>query len=310
MRAILPLVCLLSVFPACSRAPDRPVPEAISLLGDTLYPPPLPDSLRAVYQANLDEARARLEADPNDVDAAIWFGRRTAYLGLYREAIAIFTTAIGNHPDDARLYRHRGHRYITIRQFDRAIADLEHAASLVEGKPDRIEPDGLPNARNIPTSSLQSNIWYHLGLAYYLRGVFDRALDAWNRGLAVSPTNDMLVATQYWRYLALQHLGMEADASALANDTPAGLDLIENTSYYRLLQLFADRLTPETLRDAGTDADVPLTDATLGYGLGVWYALHQREDDAIAAWTRVVDGPRWAAFGHMAAEAELARRRR
>ena len=63
------------------------------------------------------------------------------------------------------MYRHRGHRYVSIREFDRAIADLEYAATLIEGTEDEIEPDGMPNAMNIPVSSLHSNIWYHLGLA-------------------------------------------------------------------------------------------------------------------------------------------------
>lgn len=88
-----------------------------------------------------------------------------AYLGDYKQAIKIFTEGSVKFPKDARFYRHRGHRFITIRCFDEAIRDFETAAKLVKGKEDEIEPDGLPNARNIPTSTLQSNIFYHLGLA-------------------------------------------------------------------------------------------------------------------------------------------------
>ena len=47
---------------------------------------------------------------------------------------------------------------------------------LVAAKPDEVEPDGAPNARGIPRSTLQSNIWYHLGLAQYLAGDFDGIL--------------------------------------------------------------------------------------------------------------------------------------
>ena len=50
-----------------------------------------------------------------DVDNIIWYGRRTAYLGDYREAIRIFSEGIEKHSKDARMYRHRGHRYISIR---------------------------------------------------------------------------------------------------------------------------------------------------------------------------------------------------
>jgi hypothetical protein len=90
-------------------------------------------------------------------------GRRTAYLGRFTDAIAIFSSGLAKYRGDARLYRHRGHRYLTIRHFDRAIGDLLYAVQLTRGKPDQVEPDGQPNAKNIPTSTLQSNIWYHLG---------------------------------------------------------------------------------------------------------------------------------------------------
>ncbi len=63
-----------------------------------------------------------------------------------------------------------------IREFDRAIQDFEKAATLIEGTEDKIEPDGLPNAQNIPVSTLHTNIWYHLGLAYYLQHDLENAL--------------------------------------------------------------------------------------------------------------------------------------
>ena len=91
---------------------------------------------------------------PDDADAWIWFGRRTAYLGHFRDAVEIYTRAIERFPDDARFYRHRGHRYISLRRFDDAISDLERAAILIEGRPDAIEPDGLPNAAGKPRSRL------------------------------------------------------------------------------------------------------------------------------------------------------------
>ena len=87
-----------------------------------------------------------------------------AYLGDYKKAIKIFSEGIEKFPEDARMYRHRGHRYISLRKLDLAIADLEKAAELIDGKEDRVEPDGIPNARGIPVSTTNRNIWYHLWL--------------------------------------------------------------------------------------------------------------------------------------------------
>src|SRR6266545_6532508 len=119
--------------------------EAISLLGDSLRRPPLDSAAQARMEAQLAQARREADARPNDPDALIWVGRRTAYLGRFREAIAIFSDGIRRFPTDARMYRHRGHRYISVRRFDAAIADLRKATVLTSGKPDEVEPDGQPN---------------------------------------------------------------------------------------------------------------------------------------------------------------------
>src|SRR6185369_8701769 len=141
-------------------------------------------------EIRLARAQAAFDRDPDDAEAIVWLGRRTAYLGRFRAAIAIYSEGIASFPADARLYRHRGHRYITLRRFQSAIVDLDRAARLIEGKPDEVEPDGVPNARNTPTSTLHSNVWYHLGLAYFLTGDFESARRAYERCLGVSKTPD------------------------------------------------------------------------------------------------------------------------
>ena len=178
--------------------------QAVSFLGDTLRVPEQPASVREVYLARYQEAEDDLAASPEDVDALIWMGRRTAYLGRHREAIDIYTHALSLHPEDARLYRHRGHRYLTVREPARAVEDFERAVALIEGTPDEVEPDGLPNARGIPTSTLHFNIWYHLGLAHYAMGDFEAAEAAYRACMEASVHPDSVVATAYWLYLTLR----------------------------------------------------------------------------------------------------------
>ena len=204
-------------------------------------------------------------------DSIIWLGRRTAYLGDYKKAIEIFTKGIKKFPKDARLFRHRGHRFITIRCFDDAIKDFETAAKLVKGKADEIEPDGLPNARNIPTSTLQSNIFYHLGLAYYVKGDFKNALNAYRKAEKVSTNPDMLVATKHWLYMTLRRLGREKEAEKSISDIKDNLDIIENDDYYKLIKLYQGKIKVEDLqKEIGAEADT-LGNASLGYGLGNWF---------------------------------------
>jgi tetratricopeptide (TPR) repeat protein len=191
-----------------------------------------------------------------------------------------------------------------VRELDRAAADFEKAAELIAGQPDEIEPDGLPNAQNIPTSTLQSNVWYHLGLAYYLKGDFERALPAYHECLKVSTNLDMLVATTHWLYMTLRRLGRDAEAEKVLAPIQAGMDILENGAYHRLLLLYKGELTPESLK-AGAEAD--LDPPTLGYGLGNWHLYNGRKDEAVAAFREVLAGNQWAAFGYIAAEADLKR---
>ncbi|HRP06870.1 MAG TPA: hypothetical protein PLL69_00145 [Gemmatimonadales bacterium] len=307
-RGICLSIALVCVFACATPAPAPPIAEveAVSLLGDTLYRPLLDPAVAERYEANLDSARITYLADTTSADALIWLGRRTAYLGRYREAIDIFSRGVERFPDDARFLRHRGHRWITVREFDRAIDDLARAAHLIAGKPDEVEPDGLPNARNIPTSTLQSNIWYHLGLAQYLKGEFEQALSAYQQETAVANNPDMLVATSWWRYLTLRRLDQAAAADSVLQPISADLEVIENQSYHRLLLLAKGELTVDELLERDQDGDAP-ADAAVQYGVGAWLMLEGRRERADSLFRDLVANGNWAAFGVIAAEAELQR---
>jgi tetratricopeptide (TPR) repeat protein len=278
--------------------------EAVSLLGRPLVSPELPAEVRREREAKLAEARAAAQARPEDPDALIWLGRRTAYLGRYREAIEIFTRGVSRFPKDARFLRHRGHRYLSLRKFDLAEADLEAAARLVAGRPDEVEPDGLPNAAGIPTSTLQSNIWYHLGLAHYLQGDFAAARPAYRSCLEVSTNPDMQVATRQWLFLTLRRLGRGAQATQVLAPVHRDMKILENQAYHKLLLMARGEISPQSLLAEGSG---DLDPATLGYGIGAWHLVEGRRDEALALFRRVVETGPWSAFGAIAAEAELHR---
>jgi len=296
--------------PAAEAAAPASLPpgiQAMSFLGDTLRAPDQPASVREEHLARYQEAEDELAANPEDVDALIWMGRRTAYLGQHREAIDIYTHALTLHPDDARLYRHRGHRYLTVREPARAVEDFERAVELVGGTPDEVEPDGLPNVQNIPTSTLHFNIWYHLGLAHYVMGDFEAAAEAYRACMDASVHLDSVVATSYWLYLTLRQLGRDEEARELLGGIHADLDIIESTAYLDLLLLFkGERTLEDLIGPAGAEATLQST--TTAYGVGAWHLVEGREAEAVATFERILEGrDQWAAFGYMAAEAELAR---
>jgi tetratricopeptide (TPR) repeat protein len=306
MRHLL-FVLLLTLFAACTQKPN-PESEVIALpvedsifttpLGK-IYPIPVPNEAAL---ANFDQAKKAYEANPTDVEALIWYGRRTAYLGKYRQAIAIYSEGIKNFPQDARLYRHRGHRYISIRNYEAAIADLEKAASLIQGTVDQIEPDGMPNAQNIPLSSLHSNVWYHLGLAYYLSQQYEEAYRAYLKCRESGDNYDNIVSSTHWLYLIQLRLGNPERAdSLLAPIQKAGV-VIENQSYADLCQLYKGWISPDTLLQASPGN--PSNDA-VNYGLASWY-LHQGDSSkGIQLLEALVAGKAFTSFGYLAAEGDL-----
>lgn len=268
--------------------------------------PPASAGARREMEARLVEARKNYEAHKNDPQAIIWVGRRLAYLGRFREAIEAYSEGIRKFPWDARFYRHRGHRYITLRRFDLAIDDLAKAAKLIKGKPDEVEPDGQPKVRNIPTSTLQFNIWYHLGLAHYLTGNNTEALRSYRRCLEVSENPDALVATSHWLYMTLRRMNKEREANKELEPISEGMDVIENTGYYRLLLMYRGLISPEKLLAESMKQEGSAGSSIL-YGIGNWYLYNGRRAEAIKIFREMLAGDQWTSFGYIAAEADLKR---
>ena len=310
MKTLLATVLTLTAWGCAAEAPAPPAApppgaEAVSLFGEPLQRPELSAEARERLEQNLAEAQREYERSPDDADAIIWLGRRMAYLGRYQDAIEVFSEGIAKHPTDARLYRHRGHRFITTRDFDRAVADFSRAAELIRGQPDQVEPDGAPNQYNIPTSTLQGNIWYHLGLAHYLQGDFERALDAYREGMKVADNDDMRVATADWLYMTLRRLGRDEEAARVLEPIDRDMRILENDAYHRRLLMYKGELSPDSLLPAeGGDA---LQMATQGYGVGNWYLYNGDPDRAREIFRQVLSYGNWPAFGHIAAEADLDR---
>lgn len=255
-------------------------------------------------ERNLDAARAAFAADPHDETNAIWLGRRLAYLGRYEDAVEIYSQGLREHPQSFRLLRHRGHRFITLRRFARAETDLEQAATLIYGVRDEVEPDGAPNAYGVPRSTNHSNVYYHLGLALYLQGRYEAALDAYEKGLAYAKVNDdMLVATTHWLYTTLRRLGRDDEAQAVVTPIHEGMQVLANDGYYQLLRLYRGWATADEVMDVEPGT---VEFASRGYGVACWHRAEGREAEARALCERIVaSGANPAAFGFIAAEVDL-----
>jgi len=238
--------------------------ETITILGDTLHSPEIKDG-KSFDQ--FKSAKTTYFDNQNNAEALIWYGRRTAYLGYFQEAIKLFTLGIKNHPDDARFYRHRGHRYISTRQYNKAISDFKKAVLLTDGKVDQLEPDGLPNTKNIPLSTLHGNIWYHLGLAYYLKNDMKNALKAFNNRSVTHKYDDNIVSGGHWLYMINRRLGKIDKSSAVINEVHKDMDIIENMSYHQSCLFYKGELQ---------ESEMEMDEVAL-YTLANWYVYEKND---------------------------------
>ncbi len=289
--------------------PRRLDVQAVSLLGDTLRTLPLSAAVRARYDAQLAEARRAYEKAPADLDSIIWYARRLAYVGQSRESIEVYTRGLALFSDNPWLLRHRGHRFISVRDFDAAVRDLERAATLVAGTPDVVEPDGQPNPRGIPIGTLHSNIGYHLALAHYLRGDWGRAAMVAQREVDAATNDDRRVSMAHWLYMSLRRAGRDAEAARVVAPMRRDMNIVENEAYHRLMLLYKGELPPDSALATGPDGQMSTSDVSAAYGVANWHLYNGRRAEAVRLFERIVATGQWGAFGSIAAEAELARMR-
>jgi tetratricopeptide (TPR) repeat protein len=254
-------------------------PEVVSPLGGHFY-------ARADEKGVVAAAEEKLAAEPANVELIVALGR--AQVGVLRlhEAIATFSRGIALQPENARLYRLRGHRYISSRQFERGEADLARAAEL---------------------DAHEFDIWYHLGLAHYLRGDFARAADAYGRAREASTKDDQIIASSNWLYASLRRQKRDAEAAQVLERITPDMKVVEDKMYFALLLLYKGlKSEAETFPDGLDDIQT----ATIGYGVGNWHLYNGRADRAREVFRKIVASKEWAAFGFIAAETELAGRPR
>jgi len=83
------------------------------------------------------------------------------------------------------------------------------------------------------------------------------------------------------------------------------MDILENASYHRRLLMYKGLEKPDALLDTAKADDTTI--ATQGYGVGNYYFVTGDPAKARDVFQKVTSGAGWAAFGFIAAEADLQR---
>ena len=230
-------------------------------------------------------AERALAADPRTVKRFIDLGIAQSGARQMQEAVQTFTRALAVAPNEAVLYRWRGHRNLSVRNFDASMADLTRGYGL---------------------DSLNYGILYHLGVLRFVRGDFNGAADAFRRAQPRAPDGGELAGSTDWLWMSLQRAGRGVEAVAMLARRP---DTVATTvAYAKRLKLYRGEITPDALFTPSDTGDVDV--ATLSFGLGNWYLVQGDTARARTQFERSIKSGGWPAFGFIASEAELARLRR
>ncbi|SRR5258706_5713133 len=240
---------------------------------------PLPDEKGIVA-----EAEKKLATDPNNVDLVLALGKAQADVWRFEDAIATYTKGLEANPDEARLWMNRGHRKVTLRRFDEAMRDLNNA-KLFDDK--------------------MVDVWYHIGLVFYFRGEFNKALPIWEHVREISKTDDSICSASDWLYMTLRRLNKPDEAAKVLEKITPGMKITGSPFYHQRLLFYKGLKKEAEIFDPAKAGDLEL--ATVGYGLGNWYLYNGNPAKAKEMFEKIVQGKYWPAFGFIAAEQELAR---
>ncbi len=259
---------------------------------------PVPASLAApalaegaVFQSKKEHEKAlaafdrAIAVDPANSDAYLLKCRSLSALRRHAEAVDACTESLRLRPDQPETLRDRGHYYLNLGQIEPGLADLQKAASL---------------------TTRDRGVYYHLGLAYYLKGDFPRAAGAYETCVANSGDDAAKVECQAWLLPSLLRSGRKDEAKKLLAAVPAAPIEGHPGNYLDRLLLFRGAKT-EAQVAATMSAEGPISEATVGYSIGIWHLLNRREAKAREYFERSVASNYTPAWGYRASEAELKR---
>jgi len=244
--------------------------------------------LRSKLELTKETKAIQKEIEKNPSSTELWMkkGLELAKQMHFREAIEAYSIGLSHNPFHALTLRHRGHRLISTYRFEEATFDFELSS--------RLDPSNW-------------DTWYHLGLAYYLIGDFERANNAYSRCLDMTKEDqEELVAIVDWKWLTLMRLGKIEEAKEVLQLVNEKTEPGENTVYKERVLMYKGKIKPENILEniPGYEGDGfgDFELATQGYGVSMFFYFNGEKEKAFDLFRRILQHDTfWSAFGFIAA---------
>ncbi|MEG2159404.1 MAG: hypothetical protein RRY18_05935, partial [Clostridia bacterium] len=242
----------------------------------------------------------------------IWWGRVKAYGDHILDSIELFSEGIELYPNSYRLYRHRGHRYLSIHRIKDALADFTKSAQLFEkyGDQNEMEEDGVANRLPIPPEKTGFNIYYHLAVSAYLCNQLEVAKSANDKVFDYCINDEDIVAASDWAYLIRRRMGDKIGAEAVIANVSNDLSIVDNIGYYKRIKFYKGLLSYEDMLKIDTDSEdfyhKSMAKISQLYGVAAYYIAEGNITKAKDILEDCLhDNKQFSAFAHIASECDL-----
>ena len=275
---------------------EFPDAEAISFAGKPLYVKPAEPVALAKSDSIINSIKAKGDVTEDDF---VEIGKQLVATNRYKQAISNYTEGLEKFPKSYKLLRNRGHRYITLRQLEKAFTDLSKAEKLIPLVGEEMEygVDGKP------TATVHHQIHYHIGVYQYLKKDYARAAAAFEKALAAADNSKNAVGASDWLYNCYMRIGRKDKADELL--MPITPDYVEDKdhAYFRRIMLYKGLIQPEELIDVTLAPEkMSIQDVTKLYGLANWYRYQGSSEKANELYKIILQSDGWPGFAYAAAE--------
>lgn len=268
--------------------------QAASLNGNALFP---------AKDTAGDIEKVRKEAEANRDNAELWLalGKVQDNYMRYMDSVESYSYGVRQFPKDVRFLQMRGRRYLALRKFDLAVADLEKAYAV---------------------ASKTYNVSYYLGIAYYMNDQHEKAAAVLGacesqmtkpsggnenfhgmRGCdSLREDLDTRAAMIYWRYLALRRAGKMAEAKKYLDEASPLWQLKDGKPFWEALMYFKGvKELNEVLAGANEGGSAFLTRSSAA---AVYLFTEGERKQACGIWQRNAMDTNWDRLGVILAEVE------
>ncbi|WP_258103943.1 M48 family metallopeptidase [Marinoscillum sp. MHG1-6] len=276
----------------------------------SVFRTPLPaKKLSAEKQKSLNRKleinKLRYTENPSDIQNVIEYCQTLSELGWYYEAIRVYSEGLDKNPTSFKLLRLRGQSYITLRQFDLALEDLQRAAFY--SRPainEQTSGYALTNFYTESRSNEKFNIFFCLGMVNYLKGSYDKTISSFKQCMKYADNIELKVFIIDWFYLTYRKLGNNEAAEELLMAIPRNAKVKSYSDHYNRILLYQGVVKAHNLMAYSERPDNSL-EPVLSYGVGTWYLVNGEKMKAVKIFERILMGETWDSYEYIAAEVEL-----